>query len=156
MSPYTPIARLCALLLLPVSSIQPVSADDTKASPVDYLKQVKPILAENCVSCHGVDTQESGLRLDAGQLIHRGGNRGPAVKPGMSKQSLLIQAITQQGDVQAMPPEDKLSAEQIALLEKWVAQGAKYPATEKVTTPIPCASRISSSTAARAGASSVG
>ena len=113
--------------LLPATSS---AQDDSKS--VDYLKQIKPILAEHCYSCHGPETQESGLRLDAGKLMLRGGNRGPALQPKSVKKSPLLMAIMHQGDVEAMPPDDELEPKQIELIRRWIEQGARFPADEKV------------------------
>ena len=52
------------------------------AEPIDYRRDIKPILASRCVSCHGALQQKGGLRLDAGQLLRKGGKNGPVVAPG--------------------------------------------------------------------------
>ncbi len=49
---------------------------------VDYAREVKPLLAVRCTSCHGAIRQKAGLRLDTAALIRRGGDSGPAVEPG--------------------------------------------------------------------------
>ena len=64
------------------------------AEPVDYLEQVKPLLAERCAACHGALAQRGGLRLDAAQLILRGGDSGRPLVPGQPADSLLIEKIT--------------------------------------------------------------
>ena len=63
-------------------------------SEVDYVRDVKPILAARCTSCHGSIRQKAGLRLDTADLIRRGGDSGPAVEPGRSGESLLIERVT--------------------------------------------------------------
>ncbi len=101
--------------------------------PVDFARDVKPILAARCISCHGVEEQKSGLRLDAGSLVHRGGDQGVGVVPGKGADSLLIKAVIGGGDIPRMPlDEEPLSTEQIALLKRWIDQGAKYPPDEKI------------------------
>ncbi|MCH2200739.1 MAG: PSD1 and planctomycete cytochrome C domain-containing protein [Fuerstiella sp.] len=100
------------------------------AAEVDYEKQIKPILANHCFSCHGALRQQSGLRLDAVQLIREGGDRGSAIEPGRSEQSVLVEAVLGTGDVERMPPEDHgppLSDEQVSLLRAWIDQGAEAP-----------------------------
>jgi hypothetical protein len=69
----------------------------TAAEPVDYLRDVKPILAKNCFACHGARKQRSGLRLDTAAAMHQGGNSGSALVPGQSNASRLIQAVTGAG-----------------------------------------------------------
>ncbi len=100
----------------------------SQAAPVDYLRQVKPLLKSRCYACHGVLKQESGLRLDSSEFIRRGGESGPAIAPGKSQSSLLISAITGTNDVTLMPQEGKrLEPEQVALLRDWIDQGAVAP-----------------------------
>ncbi|WP_406695514.1 PSD1 and planctomycete cytochrome C domain-containing protein [Singulisphaera sp. Ch08] len=91
-----------------------------------FEQKVRPILVASCVKCHGSKKQESGLRLDARSALVRGGDNGPAIVPGDPSKSLLIQAVNHQGDF-AMPPNRKLSDEQIGDLELWVERGAPWP-----------------------------
>jgi hypothetical protein len=121
------IAQLgCIVRLL----IEPAGALATHVVSVNYERDVKPILAEHCFACHGALRQASGLRLDAVQLIRKGGDRGPSVSPGASKESTLIAAVRGTGDISRMPPEDDgtpLREEEIAILENWIQQGAESP-----------------------------
>ena len=96
------------------------------ADPVDFAKQIKPLLQKYCVSCHGGEMVESGFRADFGSLLLEGGDRGTVIVPGDAKKSLLYQVLVGEGDVAQMPFElPKLSDEQIALVEVWIDQGAK-------------------------------
>ncbi len=105
---------------------------DEPVRAVDYLHDVKPILAKHCTACHGSEKQKSGLRLDSASFAKRGGDSGPAVEPGKSAESLLIQAITGAEGVAAMPPKgnERLSAEEVALLKAWIDQGSRAPTEE--------------------------
>src|SRR5262249_43055438 len=99
------------------------------ADQADYLRDVKPILSARCYPCHGALRQKAKLRLDTGALIRKGGRSGPAVVPGKSAASLLIDAVTGK-DRARMPPEDEgpaLSERQIALLKAWIDRGANAP-----------------------------
>lgn len=103
------------------------------AAPVDYEREVKPILREHCGACHGVLKQNSGLRVDTGSYLRTGGDSGPAIVPGKPDDSLLIQVLTGRGDFQ-MPPEgegSKLTAAKIDILSRWIAEGANTPADER-------------------------
>ncbi|HUG90973.1 MAG TPA: PSD1 and planctomycete cytochrome C domain-containing protein [Planctomycetaceae bacterium] len=103
------------------------------ARPVDYLREVKPLLARRCTSCHGALRQKSGLRVDAASLILTGGDSGPAVVPGQPGESLLIDAVRGRGGFPLMPKEGgALAEDEIALLERWIADGAPVPANEPV------------------------
>ncbi len=88
---------------------------------VDYVTDIKPLLKERCVSCHGTVKQKGDLRLDAGALI-----------PKEAHQALLERIVSHDEDEQ-MPPEGKrLSAEQIELLREWIAAGAPSPKGEAI------------------------
>ncbi|HMC64101.1 MAG TPA: DUF1549 domain-containing protein, partial [Gemmataceae bacterium] len=100
------------------------------AQPVDYLRDIKPILSARCYACHSALQQKAKLRLDAAALIRKGGRDGPVIVPGKSGESLLIQKVTAGDASDRMPPEKEgtpLSAQQIAMLKAWIDQGAKAP-----------------------------
>ena len=102
------------------------------ASAVDYITQVKPILAENCYTCHGSSQQKSDLRLDTAAFALAGGKHGPAFKAHHSQESTIIQAL--RGTHESLPqmPYNKkaLPEEQIALIAQWIDEGAQAPADE--------------------------
>ncbi len=104
------------------------------AKPVDYLKQIKPLLNSRCASCHGALSQKGKLRLDTATFIKKGGRHGPAITPGKSESSLLIDAVLGR-DRRRMPPKDEgaaLTPKQIALLKAWIDQGASAPKNEPI------------------------
>ena len=99
--------------------------------PVDYLRKVKPILAQHCFSCHSAKIHKGKLRLDTAALMRKGGASGPAIIPGKSSASLLVQALKGTNDVTQMPyKKPALSEKQIRLVATWIDQGAKAPAKE--------------------------
>lgn len=128
--------RIVAATLLALLFLQAPLQSDEPAKPIDYRETIQPILAKNCISCHGVEKQKSGLRLDTVAAALEGGASGAAIIPGKSADSLLIEAIDGSEGVVQMPPKGQppLSVEQIALLKAWIDQGAKAPAGE-VTPP---------------------
>src|SRR5579883_1001532 len=100
------------------------------APAVDYARDVKPVLAARCTSCHGAIRQKAGLRLDAAALIRRGGDSGPAIEPGHSDESLLIERVTAAEVSERMPPESEgvaLRPAEVATLRAWIDQGAHAP-----------------------------
>src|SRR5262245_10745436 len=119
---------------LPLAAVYVLSATPVRAEePVNYLRDVKPILKERCFSCHGALKQKGKLRLDTAALMHQGGESGPAVEPGKAGESLLIERVTAKKPDRRMPPPsegDPLTPKQIALLRAWIEQGAKGPAKE--------------------------
>jgi mono/diheme cytochrome c family protein len=102
------------------------------AEPVQYEQQIKPLLQKHCTGCHGADEEESGLRLDFGSLLAKGGDRGPSVVPGQPDKSPLYSALLGKGGIKQMPlNEPKLPDDQIKLIRLWIEQGAKFPDTDK-------------------------
>ncbi|MFN0053543.1 MAG: PSD1 and planctomycete cytochrome C domain-containing protein [Planctomycetales bacterium] len=102
------------------------------AEPVDYLREIKPILKARCFACHGALKQQSGLRLDAGTLIRQGGDSGAVVVPGKPDESLLLERVAAEGASERMPPEgEPLKPEQIEQLKAWISQGATSPEDEQ-------------------------
>ncbi|HTU92942.1 MAG TPA: PSD1 and planctomycete cytochrome C domain-containing protein [Gemmataceae bacterium] len=102
------------------------------AEPIDYARDIQPILTKHCISCHGAKKQRSSLRLDSVRAAHQGGNSGPALVPAKSGASRLILAINGGNDeVAAMPPKGpRLSKHEISLLRAWIDGGAPIPANE--------------------------
>src|SRR5262245_38839815 len=112
--------------LLTIAIVVFVAGRADAADPVDYSRDIKPILRERCYACHGALKQKGKLRLDTVALMTDGGKSGPAVSPGRSAASLLLERVCDKNDASRMPPEGKpLTAEQIALLKAWIDQGAK-------------------------------
>src|ERR1043166_9013221 len=113
------------LILLPVAVLG--------AAPIDYVREVKPVLAENCCRCHGASQQKGGLRLDTAALACKGGDNGAAWKPGKSADSLIIKVLKGTHDEIGRMPYKKppLPDAQIKLIEQWIDQGAPAPATEE-------------------------
>jgi cytochrome c553 len=118
---------LLALAWAPARAAGPAAPDARQAD--FFEKAVRPILADQCVRCHGPDKQKGKLRLDSRAALMAGGASGPAVVPGKPADSLLIKAIHYH-DSPRMPPKGKLDAEQIAVLTAWIEAGAPWPATE--------------------------
>jgi len=92
-----------------------------------FINEVQPVLAAKCVSCHGPDKQEGNLRLDSLAAAEQGGDRGAAVAPGDIEKSLLVTAISFDDPDLQMPPKQKLSDHEIAILTNWVKAGAAWP-----------------------------
>ncbi|MDP1797181.1 MAG: DUF1549 domain-containing protein, partial [Planctomycetaceae bacterium] len=102
-------------------------AADTEAER-QFETHVRPVLAGQCLSCHGPEKQESGLRVDSLTALLKGGDRGPAIVPGKPEESPLVEMVRRTGEVK-MPPSTALRREQIAALEDWVRRGAVWPET---------------------------
>ncbi|RUL84220.1 PSD1 and planctomycete cytochrome C domain-containing protein [Tautonia sociabilis] len=104
----------------------------TGGEAVDYEAKIKPLLRDRCFACHGALKQQAGLRLDTVALMLEGGDSGPAVEPGESEFSPLIERVSSAEPSLRMPPEgEPLDDEQIALLRSWIDGGAAAPEGEE-------------------------
>ncbi len=101
------------------------------SEPVDFFRDVEPILRENCYACHGPRIQSGGLRLDSRESAGQGGASGrPPIVPGRSRDSILFQALTanDSSDIRRMPAfADPLPGTEIELIRRWIDQGADWP-----------------------------
>lgn len=122
-----PLLAICLLLLMTGGLRAEATAADT------YINQIKPLLRERCFSCHGALKQEADLRLDTVQQMKAGSGSGPAIVPAKPQESLLLERITAEDIEYRMPPQhegEPFSAEQVALVQGWIAAGAPAPADE--------------------------
>jgi hypothetical protein len=125
------IALLCALQT--ITAQPPLYAADK----VDYVKQIKPLLATKCYACHGALKQEGGLRLETLALMTQGGDSGATVVSGDTAASTILERITADEDSRMPPSEDgaALKPAEIALLRSWIAAGAIAPDEETPLAP---------------------
>src|SRR5437867_693650 len=148
-SPFSGLSVLGAalLILLHVSLALAALTDEPKAepaktsglpvvelkrdTPVDFEKEILPILKNNCLACHNQTKAKAGLNLETPQSMLKGGDSGPAVSPGRSAESLIFKAAAHLDPDLVMPPKDnkanasELKPEELALLKLWIDQGAK-------------------------------
>src|SRR5262249_26330864 len=97
----------------------------TPVRPVDYARDIKPLLAARCTKCHGPSRHKAGLRLDSTAAIRKGSDSGAVIIPKDAGHSLLIAVISGGADVPRMPPSGSpLKPQQIALLKTWINNGA--------------------------------
>lgn len=101
------------------------NADDQAAA---FSKQVLPLLKTRCITCHGPEKQEGGLRLDSLEAAIRGGDLGKAIIPGDAESSLFVKAINFADPNLQMPPKQKLSDAEIAVFRLWIQNGAIWAA----------------------------
>jgi len=95
---------------------------------VDFVKDIQPILSQNCYSCHGPQRQKAELRWDVKAIALKGGEHGPDIIPGKSAESHVIQYVAGVNPDMIMPQKgDRLTAGQVGLLRAWIDQGAKWP-----------------------------
>ena len=92
-----------------------------------FQERVKPLLDLKCVSCHGPEKVKGSLRLDSREGVLKGGESGPSIVPGKPAESLLLQSVLHSKKDLEMPPKEKLSAKEISILERWIADGVPWP-----------------------------
>ncbi len=118
-------------LLIPLAAAACVLLPASGA--VDFDAEVRPILEDHCIDCHGDEKQKSGLRLDTALGLLRGGESGEALLVGgKSAESYLFKRVSTAVAKDAMPPKGKrLSAEQVAVLQRWIDEGAAVPGADE-------------------------
>ena len=117
--------RCLITLLLPLSFVYAKSNKDSH-----FETKIRPVLHKNCFECHGEKKQKASLRLDHISFIKEGGENGTAINYQDLNNSLLLKAIDKSHTDLQMPPsksKNKLSQEEIKLLNEWVLSGAYWP-----------------------------
>ena len=109
-----------------------LAAAASAAPKVDFNREVRPLLSENCFACHGPDAKKvkGGLRLDLREVATKPLNSGAtAIMPGRTGESELVRRIFATDPDEQMPPAEShkaLTAAQKDLLKRWIAEGAEY------------------------------
>ena len=126
-------AWLVAFVML---AANPASATAENAPEGDdfFEKQIRPLLVEHCLECHGPKKQQGGLRLTSRSSLLSGGDSGPGIVPGKPEESLIIRAVEYLHEPK-MPPKQKLPDADIARFKRWVVIGAPWPASAKNIEP---------------------
>jgi len=103
-------------------------ASQETSSPVDFVRDVRPILRDHCLSCHSAAKKKGQLRLDARSAALKGGMAGKAIVPGKSAESPLYQLLVDADDDARMPQKaPPLPKDKIDVIRRWIDQGAPWP-----------------------------
>lgn len=107
----------------PASEATPVPAPAVAiVGDVSYANQIAPLFDDACVSCHGEETAEAGLRLDSYAAVMGGSEYGPVIEAGSPEGSLLLDMIA----AGEMPQEaDPMDEDDVELVRDWIAEGAE-------------------------------
>ncbi len=122
---FGPLARFFALVSLPLTAA-------AAPPPVDYGREVRPILSDKCYHCHGPDesSRKAKLRFDTKEGAFRVKNDAAVIIPGKSDESEFIFRVTSTDPEEIMPPPDakigRLTPAEIAILRRWIDEGAPY------------------------------
>jgi len=119
---FASVFVLVACLTLPAAAA-PAAPD----APLSYNEHIRPILVENCFACHGADSgsREADLRLDRREDAIEYG----AIVPGDPDSTVVLDRVYSDDPEEVMPPPEtkkQLTAEQKAMLSRWIAEGAEY------------------------------
>lgn len=109
--------------------------DDEAGRPDFYMTKVRPIFQSNCFRCHAGMNRRGGLSMSTRAGLMKGGRDGVVIVPGDPAKSLLMKGIRFEGPAKPMPPPakgNKLSAPDIATIERWIRAGAVMPADAPV------------------------
>src|SRR5947207_706446 len=119
MRPQHCLALLCSALLL-----SPIRAAEPDTAGISFFeKKIRPVLVEQCYSCHSTEAQaakklKGGLLLDSKAALLKGGDTGPALVPGKPNDSLLVKGLRHSDELR-MPPKWKLPDAVVADFETW-------------------------------------
>jgi hypothetical protein len=118
----------CVIWLIAKSQLMAVEPVIDDQQPIDFIRDVQPILEEHCWACHSNEQREGGLRLDVRSDALAGGDSGRVIVANDSAASRLWNYVAGNEPDHQMPPDgDPLSAEQIATLQRWIDAGAHWP-----------------------------
>lgn len=119
-----PSSRHAAGMRLPLLLLV---ASAVGAAEPTFATHIQPLLTERCSKCHGAEKQKGELRLDSLEAVLKGGENGAVVVAGKPEASPMIELISKpKSDADRMPPKgEPLAAEQVDLLRRWIAAGAK-------------------------------
>src|SRR5881396_2060568 len=128
----------CAVALAKITPEQAKSLPPPASRKVDFVKGIKPIFEASCIKCHGRGRTKGDLSIESRETLIKGGESGPAIIPGKSEESHLIELVAGLDPDSVMPQKGKrLTPEQIGLLRAWIDQGAPRDASISFAKPPP-------------------
>lgn len=118
---------LCAVIAGALAALALLAPARTHAAPASFINDVAPILKESCFACHDAKKRSGKLDMTSFEKFMQGGSGDSPVAAGKPDESLILELVTGKG-AKRMPPEGKgqpLSKEQVAVIERWIKEGAK-------------------------------
>jgi uncharacterized membrane protein len=102
-----------------------------------FVNEVRPLLEAHCWKCHNAERRKGGLDQTSHAAMLSGGNSGPSIRVGKPEESLLITALKYERDELQMPPKQRLDDAQIAVFERWIADGAVWFDVTSIAPSVP-------------------
>ena len=131
------VAALLCSSTLAADELKPIAHEDPALGrPVEFQRDVYPILESNCIACHNVTVSEGDLILESIESILKGGGSGPAVVPEKPEESLIFK-LASRGEEPVMPPlpndrqAKELNPKQLGVLRQWIIEGAQAGAAAR-------------------------
>src|SRR6266498_2938737 len=147
MKPALPFLSIFSVALLWLSegvTFAKITPDQAKTLPppsnhkIDFAKEIKPIFEASCIKCHGRGRTKGDLSIESRDTLLKGGESGPAIVPGKSEESRVIELVAGLDADSVMPQKGRrLTPEQIGLLRAWIDQGASWDAGISFAKPPP-------------------
>ena len=129
------------MLLSPLRRWPPPPASNT-AVPVEFTRDIQPLLERSCVTCHSGERPKGGFQITDRDSLLKGGARGePVVVPGKPDASPLLRFVQDEVEDLEMPPVAKrgkfpaLNKSEVQKLSGWIAQGANWPKDARLQAP---------------------
>src|SRR6266699_7118106 len=142
--PFSPGFALVLLWFNECVTFAKITPDQAKNLPppanhkVDFAREIKPIFEASCIKCHGRGRTKGDLSIETRDTLLKGGESGPAMVPGKSEESRVIELVAGLDPDSVMPQKGKrLTPEQIGLLRAWIDQGAPWDASISFAKPPP-------------------
>jgi hypothetical protein len=119
----------CRLAWAGITPEQAKALPPPASHPINFAKEIKPILEASCTKCHGRGKSKGDFQIDTRVTFLKGGQSGPAAVPGKSSESLLIELVSGVDPDNIMPQKgSKLTTVQVGLLRAWIDQGLPWDA----------------------------
>src|SRR5256884_5785558 len=127
-----------AVALAKITREQAKSLPRPASRKVDFVKEIKPIFEASCIKCHGRGRTKGDLSIESRETLIKGGESGPAIIPGKSAESHLIELVAGLDPDSVMPQKGKrLTTEEIGVLGAWSYQGAAWGPGLRFSQPAP-------------------
>jgi len=125
------------LLLIPAAAFA-AQLPPPAGRPVDFVKDIKPLIEASCIKCHGKGKDSGGFSLETREAFLKGGDSGAVAHIGDSAKSLVAELVAGVDPDNVMPQRGKRwTPEQVGLLRAWIDQGAKWPDGITFSKPAP-------------------